>query len=314
MSGGAMGGGVGGSAGRGDGVAAGRARGGRAAGRAGGATGDRAAVARFLRFTAAAIAVLLAAWLGFIWWAGQSGARAYSSGDHAKAEDRYSLAGSFMMAERWKAWFGDGTAVLAGGNAARAEDLLKEALAGVPAAKECVVRINLSLAQERQGDQAAAADPLTAQELYTEALETLRAGGCPAEDQTAAEAEQRLELKRKDPGEEPEDDPSDGGDEEDDQSGEGDESDDGEDGEGGETGGTGGQSGQGSASAETGQTSDPTGSGDGGDPTGGQESEDDDLNDRLEELRERNRQGQMDRQDGQVEPDWSGRYWDRPIW
>ncbi|MDR1633729.1 MAG: hypothetical protein LBS27_02145 [Bifidobacteriaceae bacterium] len=292
-----------------DGAGGGRARAGR---------GTGAMVARLARFAGAAAAVLAGIWLASIWWMGQSGAREYHAQDYQTAQDRYSLAGSFMVAERWKAWFGDGTAVLAADNPARAEELLKQALSTVPAAKQCVVRINLSLAQERQGDQAdARGDQAGATEFYTTALETLRAGECPVLDDTAAEAAERLELKLQDPdGVEP-DNPSEGGDNPDDQSGQdegsGEEGDQGDEDEGGgspsakpddgESGSSGGASGSSKPSESLGQSGSP-----------GADASEEDLNDRLDRLREQNRQGQMERQDGQVDPNRTGRYWDRPVW
>ncbi|MDR2252329.1 MAG: hypothetical protein LBD97_00460 [Bifidobacteriaceae bacterium] len=129
-------------------------------------------------------------------WLGGAGARAYQAADHSAAADRYHLAAGSMPLERWKALFGEGTAMLAGGDAAAAEGPLSEAARIVPAGKECVVRINWSLAQERQGDEAAgrgATDEAIV--FYETALATLREAGCPSRDDVAAEAERRLEEK-----------------------------------------------------------------------------------------------------------------------
>ncbi|MDR3359924.1 MAG: hypothetical protein LBO20_04620, partial [Bifidobacteriaceae bacterium] len=105
------------------------------------------------------MAVGLALTLGLaalaIAWLGASGAKAYQAADQAKAQSRYRAAG-FMPFERWKAPFGQGTAILATGDGQGAEPPLARALETVPEAEECLVRINLSLAQETQGDAAQA--------------------------------------------------------------------------------------------------------------------------------------------------------------
>ncbi|MDR2377976.1 MAG: hypothetical protein LBD70_00925 [Bifidobacteriaceae bacterium] len=258
---------------------------------------------RFVDLAGALLALAAAVWLGLVWWGGRTGGEAFAAGEYADSEERYALAGSFMPAERWKALFGAGTAVLAGGNPTRAEGLLEEALEGVPEAKECLVRVNLSLARERQGDDAAlGGDRLGAVEFYRLALQTLRDGDCPALDDTAAEAADRLELKLEDPDAQPEDDPSDGGGQEDadDQSGQG----DGQSGDGGQT-----DPGDGGSLDGSGDQADGS---EGSDGDGGDQAEDD-IGDRLERLNDQNRRGQLERQDQIVPPD-SPDAWDAPVW
>jgi tetratricopeptide (TPR) repeat protein len=146
---------------------------------------------------AGAVALVLTAALCFVvTWLGGSAAQSYRTDGFDLAESRYGTASRVMPFERWKAPFGEGTAILATGDPGRAEGVLTSALARTPAAKQCLVRINLSLAQELQGDAAAEAeDTERAVEEYEAALETLRDRDCPARDQVAAEAEERLERK-----------------------------------------------------------------------------------------------------------------------
>ncbi|MDR1442312.1 MAG: hypothetical protein LBJ02_08005 [Bifidobacteriaceae bacterium] len=177
-------------------------------------------VSRFAQYVVAALVLGLAVWMALIWWAGSSGAKAYAGDRYQTAEDRYSLGASFMPLERWKSKFGRGTAVLAAGNPSRAEDLLAEALERVPRSKECLVRVNLSLAQERQGDDADGSGfALEAKGFWEAALRTLRDGDCPAKDTTAAAAEQRLLEKLNPPEEEDPKDPEEDGEEPDDGTG-----------------------------------------------------------------------------------------------
>ncbi|MDR2347210.1 MAG: hypothetical protein LBD90_01040 [Bifidobacteriaceae bacterium] len=153
---------------------------------------------------AAAAAVLVAAALAaLIWWQGRAASQAYAAGEWGLAESRYAQAGRLMAFERWKAPFGEGTAILAGGDAEGAEEPLELALARAPEGRQCLVRTNLSLAQETQGDSAAeAGDRAGAVERWQTALATLRDGDCPAQSEVAAEAEARLELKLQDPDQE----------------------------------------------------------------------------------------------------------------
>jgi hypothetical protein len=150
------------------------------------------------RIAGAAVLLAAAALALAIWWLGSSGAKAYAAGQWALAESRYARAEGAMPFERWKAPFGAGTATLSNGDAEGAETTLKRALETVPAAQECLVRINLSLAQERQGDAAAEAGGeagVNPAERWETALATLRDGDCPASSEQAAQAEQRLEEK-----------------------------------------------------------------------------------------------------------------------
>jgi tetratricopeptide (TPR) repeat protein len=246
-----------------------------------------------------ALAALAAAlWLALVWFWGRGGAEAYRAGEDARAESRYSLAASLMVAEKWKALFGQGTAVLAGGDAARAEGLLEGALELTPSEKECVVRINLSLAQERQGDEAGAAgDSALAAELWQTALDTLRAGRCPARDDTAAEAQERLNLKLESAGED-----DSGGD----SSGAGqDDPDDPDDQEGQE-----GQEDPPSPSPSPGpaEPSDAP-----SDPAEPDDELDADLQERLDRLRDQTRRGQLERQNP-VDPESLLHYWEQPLW
>ncbi|MDR0595073.1 MAG: hypothetical protein LBG60_17850 [Bifidobacteriaceae bacterium] len=273
---------------------------------------------RFAQVVGAALALLLAAWLTLVWWGGRTAAAAYRATDYTLSEDRYSLAAAFMVAERWKAHFGAGTAVLESGNPARAEDLLRQALAEVPDERQCVVRVNLSLAQERQGDAAQlVGDRPLAVDFYEAALQTLRDGRCPALDDTAAESEERLTLKLQDPEADPDEASGDGGDDQD----------DGQDGSGSGPGASpspdpgDNQSGEPNPDATSGAggDSDPPspGAGDGSDdsnPSGSDgDAEEDDLSERLDRLGQQNRRGQVERQD-QIDPDNPRRSWDQPVW
>jgi tetratricopeptide (TPR) repeat protein len=147
-----------------------------------------------VRLVLAAAAVAGAALCVAVAWLGASGSSSYQGEEWARSEARYAQASRIMPFEAWKGWFGEGTAILAGGDAAAAEPVLEEALERVPAARECLVRVNLSLAQERQGDAAQDnGDRSKAVEFYNEALETL--ADCPESDEAADDSRQRLEDK-----------------------------------------------------------------------------------------------------------------------
>jgi tetratricopeptide (TPR) repeat protein len=272
---------------------------------------------RFIRILLASTLVLVALWLTLVWWWGQSAAKAYRDEDYDKAAERYSLALSFMPFERWKGLFGQGTAVLANDQAPRAQELLTKALEVTPPDYQCPVRINLSLAMERQGDDAVGAAG-TARAFYEDALATLEDAGCPDKDEKAAESAERLRQKLEEPEDEPPppdpgapDDPNEGQGEEGEDEGEGDggggegEGDDEGQGEGGQDEGDGEGGGEDEGDGgDGGQTPQPTDPLEGSDPEGRRE--------RLERLREQNRNGQTERQDqdyGDYGGGWNQRNW-----
>lgn len=158
------------------------------------ADGDGAVRRRFwVRLIGGIMLFALGLFSVVIWGFGLAGERRYEAGEYQEAVGPYASAAGIMPFERWKAQFGQGTALLAGGDPAEAEVALAEALETVPEKHECSVRINLSLAQEIQGDDAVAAgNPETAATFYEQALATLRDGGCPSTDEVASEAEERL--------------------------------------------------------------------------------------------------------------------------
>jgi hypothetical protein len=235
---------------------------------------------------------------------GASGEKAYQSGDFEAAEGRYRLAAGSMPLEGWKARFGEGTAALAGGGLARAERILERALADVPAAEECVVRVNLSLAQELQGDSAAeAADREGAVAFYTEALATLRDGGCPERDEVAAEAERRLEEKLEDQSHE-EPSPSPSSSPSPSPSGQGSPS----------PQPSGGPSQSPSPSPSEAPASPSPSSGGSGSPSPSPSPSADPQQDKLDRLDERNRSGQRERNENREGRDYRPPRGDRPIW
>ncbi|MDR0628006.1 MAG: hypothetical protein LBG11_12265 [Bifidobacteriaceae bacterium] len=258
-------------------------------------------IPHFLRWLAVVLSVLAALWFSLVWWVGQDAAKAYGAGDYELADERYGLANAITPFERWKPMFGQGTAVLASGNDSRAEGLLAQALELTPPAKECLVRVNLSLAQERQGDTAAAAGHTgTAASFYQTALSTLRDGDCPAQDETAAEAEQRLEEKLNPPEEEQPPDLPSGTDEEE---------------EPGQQGGSGGE-GSGDDQAQSGDDpgdAETQGPGSEGEETPAPEPSADPNGDRLERLEDQNRDSQRERQD-QLDQGGKSGSWNTPNW
>lgn len=137
---------------------------------------------------------------------GEQAAGAFGAGDAAavqKAADGLNLAN---VVEQHKAPFAAGDARALAGDYAAARHLFQEALAAVPegSADECSVRINLSLAIERMGDEKVKAeDPASAAALFAEALDVAGAApeGCfapgtaPGAGQQLTDAEARLNDK-----------------------------------------------------------------------------------------------------------------------
>ncbi|TRW46961.1 hypothetical protein [Georgenia yuyongxinii] len=125
---------------------------------------------------------------------------AYDAGAPREAATRYAHQQPFtaVVVEPWKAWFNSGTAHERGGEHFAALEDLQEAHRLVPAGTtdadgrpdpgtpECRVRNNLSLALESMGDAArAAADPAMAESYYREAMDTI--GPCTSDGESAAD-------------------------------------------------------------------------------------------------------------------------------
>ncbi|TLM86245.1 hypothetical protein FDW83_00285 [Pseudarthrobacter sp. NamE2] len=131
---------------------------------------------------------------------------AFKAGDAAAVER---AAGGLSLAnviERHKAPFAAGDAEALAGNYPAARLLFEEALAAVPSGSgdECSIRVNLSLAIEKLGDEKQGAEePSSAASLYAEALAVVDTAPprCSSGDtaagsgKTLREAEQRLNSK-----------------------------------------------------------------------------------------------------------------------
>lgn len=136
------------------------------------------------------------------------GERSYASQGYATATRQFTWLQNVNALERWKPYYNAGTARYAGGGFFPASQELEQALEIVPkgtdgqrGADECLVAMNLSLAYEGLGDQAAlAADPAMAIAYYDQALAQLEgcgsgSGGDSEQESEAQESQERQEGK-----------------------------------------------------------------------------------------------------------------------
>lgn len=181
---------------------------------------------------AVVLALLAAVALVGLWTLGLLAARDWEAGEHTAAASSYRWQRTLSQGgpERWKAPSNQGATSLALGDPAAAAEQLETALALVPRARpeasgalppgspECRVRINLSLAYEGLGDQAATAgDAAAGRDLLTKALDTI--GPCSSDGQSEVgqqpeephsppdETEQRQNRKQQEQGAGPEEPP-----------------------------------------------------------------------------------------------------------
>ena len=103
----------------------------------------------------AVFSLVAGAWLGGVFVLGRLGQNAYDQDKTGQATGWFGAAGYLAPAERFKAPYGEGTSRLTGGDLKGAENNLRRALGLVPDSQQCLVRVNLSLALEAQGDQVA---------------------------------------------------------------------------------------------------------------------------------------------------------------
>ncbi|PWD50956.1 hypothetical protein C8046_10110 [Serinibacter arcticus] len=137
------------------------------------------------------------------------GERSYENRSYATATRQFSWLQNVNALETWKPYYNAGTARYAGGGFFRASQELEQALEIVPkgtdgarGADECKVAMNLSLAYEGLGDEAAlAADPAMALTYYAQALAQLEgcgsgSGGDSEQESEAQESQERQEGKQ----------------------------------------------------------------------------------------------------------------------
>jgi len=136
------------------------------------------------------------------------GTRAFDEADGATSLEEFTANRSLNWLEPWVAHFDTGNAGFLLTDYQRAIDHYYEALdAGVPAEHVCTVRINMALAQEKIGDNAASSgDGEGARNAWEDGIVVLDDGTCPTdagqgEKQTrdAAAVKKRLEEKLKPP-------------------------------------------------------------------------------------------------------------------
>ncbi len=103
----------------------------------------------------------------------------YAAGSYADAQDAFASNQSLNVLQAWISPYDDGTARYRLADFAGAVRLLEDALGAAPSEHECRVRINLALAHEAVGDEAAAGeDPGTALAHWQDGVDVLEAGGC----------------------------------------------------------------------------------------------------------------------------------------
>ncbi len=108
-----------------------------------------------------------------------AGRTAYGAGGYADARSSFSANATLNYLEPWVSPYDEGTARYRLGDFPGAVRLLTTALATVPPAEECRVRINLSLAHESVGDAAVAGgDREAARRSWSLGARALTDGGC----------------------------------------------------------------------------------------------------------------------------------------
>ncbi|WP_028660530.1 hypothetical protein [Nocardioides insulae] len=128
----------------------------------------------------ALILLAFAAKVGLMLGNQSSGDRAYAAGDFPAALEDYDANRRLNVLERWIAPFDAGVAAFRTGDHQGAVARYREALTVVPEDRECVVRINLALAFEALGDDAArSGDRAAAEQHWQAGVNALAEGGCP---------------------------------------------------------------------------------------------------------------------------------------
>jgi tetratricopeptide (TPR) repeat protein len=103
----------------------------------------------------------------------------YAAGAFDDAQEAFASNRSLNLMEAWISPYDDGTAQYRLADFSGAVRSLEVALASAPKEEECRVRINLALAHEAVGDEAAASDdPATGRAEWQQALDVLKKGGC----------------------------------------------------------------------------------------------------------------------------------------
>ncbi len=103
----------------------------------------------------------------------------YAAGLYGDAQDAFASNRSLNLVEAWISPYDDGTARYRLADFSGAVRLLEDALAAVPSEEECRVRINLALAHEALGDEAAAGgDAKNGIKEWQDGLVALQEGGC----------------------------------------------------------------------------------------------------------------------------------------
>lgn len=112
--------------------------------------------------------------------ANSEGRLAYAAGDFAASRDAFDRNHPVNVLERWVAPFNSGAAGHRAGDYGGAVDDFTQAVRTVPHARECTVRINLAMSQERIGDLAVTAHDLVgARTAYQAGRLALLDGHCP---------------------------------------------------------------------------------------------------------------------------------------
>lgn len=103
----------------------------------------------------------------------------YAAGSYDDAQHAFASNGTLNLVEAWISPYDDGTARYRLADFAGAVRSLEDALATAPSEEECRVRINLALAHEAVGDEAAAGGlPRRGLEAWQDGLDVLQEGGC----------------------------------------------------------------------------------------------------------------------------------------
>lgn len=153
------------------------------------------------------LSLLAGAFLLTLWIMNLNAGRAYAAEEYTPAEDSYRRQGelSQLVPEPWKAQYNEGTAQLGDGRFDESAVTLEEVLPNVPVAPvgedglkdpesdECIVRSNLSMSYEGQGDALRdAGDSEGAIALYVQAMDTI--GVCTSDGASASEQTEPPEV------------------------------------------------------------------------------------------------------------------------
>lgn len=129
----------------------------------------------------------------------ESGRDAYAAEDPGGAVERFDRLHSVNLFQRWVAPFNSGTARTAAGDLTPARADLMLALERAPAAKQCVVAVNLALTLEASGDEAQADGRAEdARAFWIQATDLLTEHACdtdPEAGEESTETRERIEQK-----------------------------------------------------------------------------------------------------------------------